>query len=325
MARIALTLAGILAAGGIAIWGLMAGIGLFAGSPTRKTGPAQTPRRARASPRPAFQSRRVQAHVEALAQHIGLRREGDVGERSAGDYIAKALAASGYSHGTQDVPLMYGKTSRNVYASKPGRGSLELILGAHYDTKGSSPGANDNASGVAVTLELARVFAHRDVEPTLVFVFFGAEEMIDPDEDHHHFGSRTFVGRLSRARRARIAGMVSVDMVGYGDEFCLRTMGSGPRALSARLLASAKRQGVDLVYRKDPGEYGWSDHEPFELAGIPAAWIEWRQDPVYHTAGDTPEHIQLDRPRKTGRFLQQFITGMSRGQLEALAASNTNR
>jgi len=41
-----------------------------------------------------------------------------------------------------------------------------------------------------------------------------------------------------------------------------------------------------MPYLRDPGESGWSDHEAFELAGIPAAWIEWRDDPVYHTAAD---------------------------------------
>jgi len=158
----------------------------------------------------------------------------------------------------------------------------------------------------------------------VVFVFFGAEETIGRDGNEHHFGSRAFVERMNEEQRAQVAAMLSVDMVGAGDEFVLRTMGRGPGRLSNVFRAFARQEGVDVAYRKDPGETGWSDHEPFEMAGIPAAWLEWVQDPVYHTAEDTPVHIRASRIRTTGRLLQRFVTTTKIGRLRRLAAANTN-
>jgi Zn-dependent M28 family amino/carboxypeptidase len=263
-------------------------------------------------------------HVEVLADTIGVRREGTDAERRAGAYIARQLAAFGYRVRYQTVALPNGTETRNVYAVKKGTSPLRIVLGAHYDSKRPSPGANDNGSGVGIVLELARVLKSRRLAPTLVFVFFGAEEMIGSDGDEHHFGSRAFVERMNGEQRAQVAAMVSVDMVGAGDEFLLRTMGRGPGRLSDVLLAFARQVGTDVVYRKDPGESGWSDHEPFEMAGIPAAWLEWVSDPVYHTSEDTPGHIRISRIRTTGRLLQRFITTTKIGRLRRLAAANTN-
>lgn len=275
-------------------------------------------------PPPSLDPRRVMKHIEALAGAIGVRREGTQEERRGGAYIARKLASYGYRVRTQAVPLPDGTETRNIYAVRRGTSPLEVVLGAHYDSKRPSPGANDNASGVGIVLELARVLEGRRLTPTIVFAFFGAEEMIGTDGNQHHFGSRLFVEKMSRAEKAKTAAMVSVDMVGAGDEFFVRTMGRGPKTLADTLRAFARADDIDLVYRKDPGETGWSDHEPFEEAGIPAVWLEWLQDPAYHTPGDTPEHIQLSRIRTTGRFLQRFMTRMRAGGLRRLAGANTN-
>ena len=73
--------------------------------------------------------------------------------------------------------------------------------------------------------------------------------------------------------------MISIDMAGYGKQFHVRTMKKGPQTLSKYLLARAKQEGVRLTYVKDPGVTGWSDHEPFEVRGVPAAWLQWLTDP----------------------------------------------
>ncbi len=95
--------------------------------------------------------------------------------------------------------------------------------------------------------------------------------------------------------------MVSVDMVGYGSTFNVRSLGTGPQTAVTSLRQRAWYVGQALPYLKDFGRYGWSDHEGFERAGIPAAWLEWREDPVYHTARDTAPHVQPSRVRSTGR------------------------
>ncbi|MHB9004015.1 MAG: M28 family metallopeptidase, partial [Coriobacteriia bacterium] len=182
-----------------------------------------------------------------------------------------------------------------------------MVLGAHYDSKPPSPGANDNASGCAVLLELAGIL-HEDPLPfTVEFVFFGAEETIGSNPDHHHFGSRYRVSRMSAAERQAIVGMMSIDMIGYGPQLHSRTMGKGPRTLADALAGYARDTGVPMTYLRDPGRSGWSDHEPYELAGIPVAWIEWRDDPVYHSTADTADHIQPDRVAVVGETVLGFL------------------
>jgi aminopeptidase YwaD len=138
-------------------------------------------------------------------------------------------------------------------------------------------------------------------------VFFGAEETVGSNPDHHHFGSRYRVSRMTAAERDVVVGMISVDMIGYGPQLHSRTMGRGPRTLSDALLAYAKSTGVRMTYLRDPGATGWSDHEPYELAGMPVAWIEWRNDPAYHTAGDTADRIQADRVATVGETVLGFV------------------
>lgn len=274
---------------------------------------------------PTFQSSLAMRHVRYLSRQIGRRREGTIGERRAAVYLAGRLRSHGYRVWVQSFPLPGGRQSRNLIALKKGASPARIVLGAHYDTKGPSPGANDNASGAAAVIELARVFRNRDTRASIQFVLLGAEEMVDANPDHHHYGSRYFVRQLSAEQRAGIAAMVSVDMIGYGDEFCVRTMGRGPRELSDVFRRFARTRRVGLVYRRDPGRFGWSDHEPFELMGIPAVWLEWREDPVYHSAGDVASHLRVHRIQRTGGFLQTFLTTLSRADLEMLQAANSNR
>jgi hypothetical protein len=249
----------------------------------------------------------VMAHIEALATGIGTRVAGTVGERNGADYIAGELEESGYATRRQSFPLPDGAMSQNVVATLAGSSEEVFVVGAHFDTKGPSPGANDNGTGVAITLELARVLRDVELRPSIAFVFFGAEETIDRDSNHHHFGSRHYVAALSPEELARHAGMISVDMVGYGPDFHVRTMDRGTRSLADDILAFAAEQGVTMTYLKDPGGSGWSDHEAFELAGVPAAWVEWRDDPVYHTAGDVPGHVDPARVQTTAELVHGYL------------------
>ncbi len=288
--------------------------------PVIKETTASSPTPAPPAP-PGFSSRRALSHIVHLSRGIGPRPEGSAAERRASSYISTTLKSYGYRAAAQIVRLPGGRTSRNVVVVKPGATSARFILGAHYDSKDVASGANDNASGVGVLLELARVLKDRPTAARVVFVFFGAEEMSDSNEDHHHYGSRQFVAALSPARRAETAGMLSVDMVGYGSRFRIRTMGKGPQQLVRRVRWFAKAKGVSLVPVPDPGRYGWSDHEAFELAGIPAAWIEWGEDPAYHTSGDVASRISKPRLQATGALLEKLLVSLSRKDLASLLAA----
>ena len=241
---------------------------------------------------------RMRADVELLARSP--REAGTAAELAAADHVAGVLRGLGRTPTNTDVPLVNGRTSRNVAVSF-GAGPVEILLGAHLDTPPGSPGADDNASGVAVLLELAR---HLDgggipVPPgtTVTLVWFGAEEVLRGfDRDTHHAGSR----QLAAARAA--AGlhphwMLSVDMIGFGPTpIAVYFDGADPTA--ARLLSAAGGGGV--VARGDI-----SDHEGFARRGTPSA-LFWRPDnPAFHGPGDTT--VVDDRLAHAFRTVRRFI------------------
>jgi Zn-dependent M28 family amino/carboxypeptidase len=187
------------------------------------------------------------------------------------------------------------------------------------DSYGPSPGGNDNGSGAAAVLELAQALKDAAPTPTVVLVLFGHEEPVgDGNADHHHFGSRWYVAQMTAEQRARLVGMISLDMIGYGSTFNIRHMEKGPRNLVSLLLSYAGRTGAGLVYLKDPSRYGYSDHEPFELAGYPAAWLEWRSDPLYHTAGDTYAHCSASKIQWAGGLVLGFLGSLRQSDLQTL-------
>jgi hypothetical protein len=99
------------------------------------------------------------------------------------------------------------------------------------------------------------------------------------------------------------------------------TMKRGPQLLCDTLMDYADAHGLPAEFQLDEGAHGWSDHEPFELAGYPVAWLEWGDDPTYHTASDTYAHCQSSPVRKTGSILLGFLTGLDRADLEQLLAA----
>lgn len=268
-------------------------------------------------PGPDFEVLNAMDHIHYLSAVLGPRVEGTVGEERAAAYLASILAGYGYRVKVQEVPLPNGARTRNVIAfledgATGGPGSRKtLVVGGHFDTKGGtgSPGANDNASGTTVTLELARCLAERGPLPglRLEFVLFGGEERLVDGTDLHHFGSRYYVSALSPEERSSLRGAVIVDMVGVGTQLYARTMGIGPMDLCNALLAYASGNGMSLPYLQS-GSY--SDHEPFEKAGIPAVWLEVKDDPWYHTPRDTYDKIDSRHLEVTGRLLLGFILSL---------------
>lgn len=250
----------------------------------------------------------VKKDIFALSKTIGVRAAGTLGEKRGANYIASRLKSAGYTPRMQTFKISNGATSQNIIAEKKGQSpALKFIIGAHYDTKSPSPGANDNGTGVGILLEIARLFKNRSTKPTIIFVFFGAEEKVGNNSNNHHFGSRYFVKRMTPKAKKQTMGMISVDMVGFGPSFHVRSMRKGPMKLVNSLLAFAKAKNYPLTYLKDPGSSGWSDHEAFELAGIPSAWLEWRDDPTYHSAKDTYKHIQWNKVDTSGQLLFGYL------------------
>lgn len=269
----------------------------------------------------AFDASVAMTHIKKFADDIGVRRGGTDGENRAAEYAVAYLKGLGYSAELRPVSIPNGLTSHNVVAVKQGSSNLTIVIGGHMDSKKPAPGANDNASGSAAVLELARDLKDATITPTIIFVLFGNEEMIDSNASHHHYGSRGYVAQMTAEQRQNLVGMISLDMVAYGSAFKVRTMGKGPQLLQSMLLTRAKSSGVSLAYMKDTSSAGYSDHEAFELAGYPAVWLEWREDPNYHTVKDTYQHVDSSCLRKTGEFVLGFVSSLTTQNMASLNAA----
>ncbi len=159
--------------------------------------------------------------VEALRRHVGML-SAEIGERSvlrgggldrAEDYVRRTFQEAGLT--VTDQTYVYAdRRVANLIADLPGMPSdpAPYIVGAHYDTVIGTPGADDNASAVAVMLELARRTASRPPTVPLRFVAFTLEE--PPAFATRHQGSRVFVRRLVEAG-GRVAGAIILEMVGF--------------------------------------------------------------------------------------------------------------
>ena len=164
-------------------------------------------------------------------------------------------------------------TGRNLIARQANSTQPKMIIGGHYDSVSGSPGANDNASGTAVVLNLARRLAETPQADRVWFVAF------DGEEDGLH-GSRAFVDRADTQFLSQLSGMINFDMVGINNELKV----SGTSSL------------IELVENSSLSEtkaVGGSDHIPFANVKVPVLFFTRGLDPNYHTSGDVKVNPQL--------------------------------
>jgi acetylornithine deacetylase/succinyl-diaminopimelate desuccinylase-like protein len=272
---------------------VMLALGLLAAAPT--VAPTRTDPTYREAVE--FSPARAFDHVRALAGRIGPRPAGSAAYGRAARYVHRAFVKLGYRARLVPFEVPNGSTSRNVVATWPSPARRRVLIGAHLDTVPDSPGANDNASGVAVVLELARVFAGTREADGIRFVAFGAEE-VQPGGGHH-FGSAAY------AQRARPRAMVSVDMIGLDRLLIVGWMGIGKRRAVAALLKSAKATGVHAREEILPD---WSDNGPFERAGVPAAFLWTGKEPNNHRPTDVIGNVAKPALLRVGLVLIRFVT-----------------
>lgn len=253
---------------------------------------------------PAPDGARMDADVRWLAVTVGPRPAGSAAEAEVARQIAARFAALGYRTRLQPFPLPNGRHSVNVIADS-GVGPPRLIIGGHHDSRANTPGAHDNASGIAVILEVARLLAERRVP--VQFVTFGAEEMIDRNPEHHHYGSRAYVGSAPRALLSGLRGMLCIDSVGGGRRLRIVGMPRGSDELARRCRQSAWRRGLQ------PGAgrgSALSDHEAFAAAGVPVALFHRVPFPERHTPRDTPDRVRAANLIETAAAVQAVVTDL---------------
>jgi hypothetical protein len=262
--------------------------------PVLRKGPAWRGPRADAS--------RLSTLVNALVA-LGPRHDAQ-GQSRAADFIARQLGDTPFEEQRYSA---HGEQFRNLILrlgpDTPGR----VVIGAHYDARGPHPGADDNASGTAALLEIARLLRASPPPSRVELAFYSNEE----------YG---LLGSEAHAAAARdVRAMVSLEMLGCFDQpqqfpfgalkllypsrgdyiVVVGRLGDAllVRELKAALLGNgAPARSIDAP-ELIPG-IGDSDHSSFWRAGVRAAMVTdtaWYRNPRYHTARDTPE--TLDYPR----------------------------
>ena len=287
-------------------------------SPTASSPPASSPLPPSVSPsrpaRVAFDRNAAMQTVRRLSEDIGPREATSSAFARAADLVAASFDEAGYDvrrdafrvpRGVSwGVPVPAGR-SLNVVATPPGfrPGRPHVIVGAHLDTVPQSPGAVDNASGVAVVLELARLAAAEPPDLPVVLIAFGAEEPRGPGDDLHHFGSRHYVRTMPAGQRRALVAMVSLDRMGAGRNVRVCTGGLSRLRVQRDLIAGAAR--LDIPAQRC--ENRTSDHWPFEKAGETVARVGGNSYAAYHSARDrfaVVRPVQVDR---VGRLMWEWI------------------
>jgi len=164
--------------------------------------------------------RNLYQHVEQLSVEIGERHlweDGSLGR--AAEYIESILTSHVYEVWRQTYTC-YGKTVANLIIEKKGKEKEVVIVGAHYDTVPGTPGADDNASGLAGLLELARLHQTLSNRKTLVFAAFVNEE--PPSFGSPHMGSMVYAKHL-KDLKTPVEVMISLEMIGYFSKEMIQT------------------------------------------------------------------------------------------------------
>jgi len=277
---------------------------------------------------PSGQEEWLRQTVDALAGAIGERDVYCYSKLCAAEaLIEQSFRAAGYEP-TRHEYQAQNKSFANIEAEIRGQDSPQeiIVIGAHYDTARGSPGANDNGSGVAAMLALARSFANKRNSRSVRFVAFTNEER--PFLRTARMGSRVYA-RQCRARAENIIGMLSLETIGY----CSDKRGTQWLSFFGALYPS---RGDYIVFVANPPSknllkngtqsFGRQTHVSWQTATLPSFspganssdhWSFWKEDypaimvtdtapfryPHYHKPSDTPDKLRYD-------FLNGVVEGL---------------
>lgn len=277
--------------------------------------------------------RRLRRHVHALAGEIGIRDAANVAAANrAAAYVEAEMRQIGGGRVTVHPYDVNGTTHYNVCLEVAGsRTPGEIVVaGAHYDTAAGTPGADDNASGVAGVLELARRFAARPSPRTVRFVAFATEE--PPNIRTPGMGSYQYARRC-RGRGDGVVAMISLEMIGYYSD-------AEESQKIPPWLTGYPRVGNYLVFVGDTsardrarracelftarcGIPAESWNAPQFMPGVNSSdqWSFWQWDypgmmvtdtanwrnPNYHQPGDTPDTLDYARMARAVEGLEAVL------------------
>jgi hypothetical protein len=245
-----------------------------------------------------------QAHRVAVSiARDGPRPAAGALERRAHGRMRQRFEGAGLDVRVQRFSTPRGR-SRNVIGVRRGERDCVRVVMAHTDSVPPSPGAEDNASGLGLLAALAPRLAALDPPCDVWLVATGAEERV-------YTGSPDHLGALALTRivpRRRVRYALSLDEVGRGSAFRLRSPAGAPRrGVERELLGAARRERVRLDWQRDTGT-GNSDHREFELAGMRGAKLGVLDNPCRHTACDTPDRLQRAAFARVQRVVEEVVS-----------------
>ena len=283
---------------------------LFLGATAVIRQPSLTQQKATAQDH-AADAQRLEAHVRFLTSHPN--------QPVVIDYIAARFRESGGIVRVQEF-VARRQTSRNVIAHfGPHDSNLPpLVIGAHHDTFGDLPGADDNASGVAGLLELARLFGKHPPRTPVTLVAFANEE--PPYFQSAAMGSWRYAKRC-RERKENVVAMLSLETIGYfsdekgSQQYPLAEHSYPPVgnfiAFASNLKSAALLDRTLAIFRKhsrvaaeggalpeDVPGVAWSDQWSFWQFGYPAVMLTDTapfRNPHYHRSTDRPHTLDYER------------------------------
>lgn len=277
------------------------------------------------------------------SQELGGRYPASVGDTLASEYIASQLRGlklkpvvkekknKGFYHNFSFVKAERELTTHNIIAVLPGKDKRlkheYIVVGSHYDHLGFGgqdsgsrrpdtvavhPGADDNASGDAVVLELAKYFKKVRSPRSIIFAFFGAEEQ-------GLIGSKNYLEWMKHADDQRInlpadkngiVAMVNLDMVGRMRDNALSVSGTGTSSeFKAIVEQVAELTRLNVSCTSDG--YGPSDHASFVAVDIPVLFLTTGGHMEYHTPDDVPSTLNYDGMQQTLDFSKELITRLA--------------
>lgn len=285
------------------------------------------------SPEESELEARLKVHVSFLAEKIGERNViAYQALQNASQYIEDFLKGQGYEVKSQEYTTQ-GKKVRNLVAEIPGgsRASEIVVIGAHYDTVYDCPGADDNGSGVAGLLELARRLKSAHPSRTLRFVAFVNEE--PPWFQTEHMGSMVY-SRRAKEQHENIVAAISLETIGmYSDAEGSQHYPSGlglfyPTKgnfigfvgnLSSRKLvrevvrsfrAGSKFPSEGTATPESIPGVGWSDHWSFWQENYPAIMVTDTapfRNRNYHRPTDTADTLNYERMARVVNGLEKVV------------------
>jgi Zn-dependent M28 family amino/carboxypeptidase len=277
--------------------------------------------------------------VETLSGKVGIRNVRHAAALLvAARFIEAELTVAGVMVERQTFAADGVGTANLIVTILGGRAAREIVVvGAHYDTAERTPGADDNASGVAAVLELARLAARRRPARTLRFVFFTNEE--PPYFQTEKMGSLVYA-RACRSRGDNVTAALSIESVGIFSDapksqhypwpfswfypstgnFVAFIGNPASRDLTRRATVAFRQHatvGSEAAVLPDSIDgVGWSDHWAFWQVGYPAVMVTDTavfRNRGYHQPTDTLEKLDYDRLGRAVRGLDAVIVDLSGG------------